>query len=272
MSVGLFGRRNKQTGPPQEPKGQAEGKPSTEPEMVLCIPGTWQSHSDLINGLITQDSGYIFAGRVLADLHTNAHFELVLEPRDERMYSAFQLAGLSSPLPEGFLDDIAGHASVAYIVSLDEPGEASALALARAGNAVARAGGIGVKVESAGKVHTATQWNELLTGSGGPRLYPMYVIDTLRSDERAASLSCGMQNFGLRDTIVYGENAQIGSELVALFNTYQLMDKPSIVDRQTFAAGPNESVWTISTEPHPPYEGKSLFHNPQGMWRLDPLR
>lgn len=97
----------------------------------------------------------------------------------------------------------------------------------------------------------------------------MYVLDSISSNEKGATYSCGMHNLGLKDTIVYNEDFQESGNLISIFGYYQLIDKPIIKNNQTFCKEQDAPVFIISEENNQPYKGDELFENPYGMWKLE---
>jgi hypothetical protein len=129
------------------------------------------------------------------------------------------------------------------------------------------AGGIGVKVENAGKAFTADHWRALLKDYDEPYLYQMFVVDSILA-ENGTVFSCGMHNLGFKDTIVSGETFQDAADLIRIFGNYQIVDKPTIIDKQTFRSSADSPRFEIVEEENQPYKDEELFDNPFGMWRL----
>jgi hypothetical protein len=234
---------------------------------VLCIPGYWKDHDEVVKSIATTHlNKFIFAGRIIMNIATNKSFEMVIYESDDSMRESFQWAGLVNQVSEEFLDKIARHNSVAYIIgetgNLDDARE-----IAEAGLALLKAGGIGLKVESTGKAFTPEHWTRLLTDFEESRLYEMFVLDSI-NDGEGTTYSCGMHNLGLRDTIVSDIEFQDAYNLISTFGFYQLVDKPSIKHGQTFSVDHQSPSFQIVNEPDQPNSGHELFENPYGMWRL----
>jgi hypothetical protein len=236
---------------------------------IICIPGTWQDSSDLAVSIANKNENeYIFAGRVLLNLSNNQFFEIELCGRDERMRNSFRVAGMVNQLGESFLTQIDEHTMVLYLIG-DGGSLEMARSMAEASQAILNAGGIGVKVETAGKAFTKMHWTDLLASGPPGNLYPMFVLDSI-VDRAGTVFSCGMHNLGLRDTIVSGETLQDSIDLISVFSYYQIVDKPHIISNQTFSVNTDAPIFRIVDEPKPPYQGNELFENPYGMWRLKP--
>jgi hypothetical protein len=139
--------------------------------------------------------------------------------------------------------------------------------IAFAGTAVLKAGGAGIKIETAGKAFEKSKWLSLVKNFDESDLYQMFVASPI-VDEKSDVFSCGMHNLGLKDTIIQGEELQRSIDLVPIFGYYQIFDKPGILHDQTFQPDLQSPKYLITDEPNQPYKGNSLFENPYGMWRL----
>lgn len=243
---------------------------------VLCVPGPWKSHDEVMHAIIENNLGeYLFAGMLLYDVNRKTGYELEICDPDTRMRNSFEFAGSTTCVrdEEGFLDAIEAHETVLYVV-----GETGSLQtaehIARAGAALLKAGGIGLKVESAGKAFTKTQWLDMLEdGFTEASLYKMFVLDVLLDSERGILYSCGMHNLGLKDALFAdGQDRAAILDTLSSFGYYQIVDKPTILAGQTFAAYQDAPVYRIHEETNQPNAGHDLFENPLGMWRLDRIR
>lgn len=236
-------------------------------QTILCIPGKWKNESEMVSSMVGNNVGeYLFAGRILMHIKTKEFFQVDISEHDENMRESFRWAGLVNRVSEAFLDEIAEHTLVIYLIGQTGSLQ-SAESIARAGNAILKAGGIGLKVETAGKAFTAEQWQNLVDNFETADLYKMFVLDSL-TDEEGTTFSCGMHNLGLRDTIISNEEFGEAVSVISMFGYYQFIDKPVIMNNQTFAQAANAPVYRISEEPNQPYQGHELFENPFGMWRL----
>lgn len=236
---------------------------TSAPLTVLCIPGPWESRSDLVQAIARGGSGYIFAGQVLMNMQTKQTCELDFQARDDRMAAAFRAAGPHwVGTPE--MQRIADHSAVAYLV-VDGGVAMTAEALMQAADALLEAGGLGVKVESSGVAHPPADWRELcahLHLFSAHRAYVLYVTGP-------QVYSCGMHNLGLRDAIVDndGDTAE-AVELLRAFTRYLFTESPTIRAGQTFGAAQDAPVYRLLDDPGPGYEDDSLYANPFGFWRL----
>jgi hypothetical protein len=236
-------------------------------ESVLCIPGHWTSDQEAKLSIVQATKGeYIAAGGVLMNAKNGRHFTFEVCERDDRMRHSFMVAGRVTGVTENFLNEIESHNLVVYI-SAATRNLLEAKHIAFAGAAILEAGGIGIKVETAGKAHKKETWADLTNNFQESNLYEMFVIDSLYQPD-GTTFSCGMQNLGLKDTIVSGLSFQEASDLIRIFGYYQVVDKPIILPNQTFTPTPDSPLYRITEETNPPYKNEELFGNPFGTWRL----
>jgi len=253
--------------PEPAPAAAAIPVPAAKAQSILCIPGIWADREELVLSIIDSSKGdYMIAGGILFNAKEERHYTIEFCERDERMRASFAAAGKVTRVTDAFLDEIDKHKYVVYI-SGETGGLTEAENIARAGTEVLKAGGIGVKIESAGKAFSKDTWLGLMERFNEGSLYELFVIDSITSEDGAV-FSCGMHNLGMRDTIVSGEDIQDAVDLIRIFGYYQLIDKPVIKENQTFQKDQESARFRITTERHPPYEEEGPFHNPYGVWRL----
>ena len=243
-------------------------QPETRPMTVLCIPGNWKDRDAIVRAIVENNSGeFIFAGMILLNLKTNAAFKLEIYAHDERMKESFRWAGMVNRVSEAFLDEVDKHKYVLYLSS--ETGDLeSAKAIAEAGEAILKAGGTGVKVETTGKAFTKEHWTGLLQDFKESNLYQMFVLDSIR-DAKGRVYTCGMHNLGLKDCMIINEEFQEAVDTISIFGYYQLIEKPEIRNNQTFSTAVDAPVFVITEKDNQPNKGDELFENPYGMWQLE---
>lgn len=243
-------------------------KTAIKPKTILCIPGNWNNRTEIVAAIAEKNMPeFIFAGMMLVNLETNKAFELEIYDRDDRMRESFKWAGMVNGISEDFLNEIDKHKYVIYLSS--ETGDLeSAKAIAEAGKAILKAGGIGLKVETTGKAFTKKHWFDLLNDFEEDNLYQMFVLDSISDEDGKTTYSCGMHNLGLKDCIVYNEEFQEAVNLISIFGYYQLIDKPEIKHNQTFSTAVEAPIFVISEEMNQPNKGDEFFENPYGMWKL----
>jgi hypothetical protein len=234
---------------------------------VICIPGNWNNWDEFILSVVTANNGeYIAAGKILMNNKSDKFFTLDFCEKDPRMQESFSFAGSVTRMTQNCIDEVGSHKSVLYIsAETGNLGDAEQIALAT--NAILKAGGIAVKIETTGKAFEKTKWLNFFDNFEIANLYEMFVLDSI-SDSNGNVYSCGMQNLGYKDTIVSGEEFQSAVNLISIFGYYQIVDKPTIANNQTFSIAAEAPIYKISNELIQPNKGDEFFENPFGMWRL----
>jgi hypothetical protein len=252
---------------PFKRKLKPEAEPSKVFKSILCIPGNWKSREDFILLVVQATNGeYIAAANILLHPKSNQHFKIEFCTHDEKMRTSFEYAGRVNSVSETFLSEIENHKHVIYLIgtggSIDDAEQ-----IARAGHAILKAGGLGVKVETAGKAFESQQWIDLIENCDEANLYKIFVLNSI-VNQAGETYSCGMHNLGLKDTIIDEEDFQESVYLINIFSIYQLVDKPIIQEGQTFSCEIDAPKFRITTDPQQPNSDVDLFNNPFGMWRL----
>ena len=231
---------------------------------VLCIPGPWKDQAAFAAAL-AETGRYLCVGDMLIDLQSKSAFNYRFENADNRMAQAFRAAG--PQLNEQVLKTIERHRSVLYLISfeLNLPG---ANALMQVAAAVLDAGGLAVKVESAGLAHTAAQWQEYCGATVEHSAHQAFVVYV----SGLTSYSCGMHNLGLFDAAVSTPNAAQASDAVELlrnFNWYQITEAPQLEAGQSFATQESGPFYQLALAPNR-FTPTDPFYNAFGTWQLTP--
>lgn len=235
---------------------------STLPLTVLCIPGMWKDRSELVTQIAKLSGGYIFAGQVLMDSASGTSFELDVRDHDPRMAVSFSNAGPHWRGTEE-MRRIKDHAMVTYIVG-DGGSSDRAKAFMKAAAGLIHAGGLGVKVESAGLAFSPVDWLRLTGGIlAVHRAFVIYATGE-------TTYSCGMHNLGLRDAIVESKYSKDPVELLRMFTQYVYIEKPELRVGHTFHVDQDAPRYRLSEQAEPLFDSNHLFHNPYGLWRLTP--
>ena len=236
-------------------------------ETVICIPGNWDSWDEFILTIVAATNGeYLAVGNILMNTKKERHYNIEFYERDDKMKESFSYAGRVTRFTDACLDEIANHKHVIYISGTTGTLE-EASHIAYAAEAVLKAGGLGIKIETAGKAFEKDKWCNMLESFEESNLYEMFVLDSIINEEGTV-YSCGMQNLGYKDTIVSGVEFQNAVDLINIFGFYQIVDKPSIQNSQTFSTSIESPKYRITEEPNQPNNGHEQFENPFGMWRL----
>lgn len=225
---------------------------------VICIPGVWNSWEEFILSIVGATNGeYLAAGNILTNVKNEKHYTIGFCERDDKMIESFRYAGMVTRVTDIFLDEIGNHKHIIYI-SGQTGNLKDAEHIAFAAEAVLKTGGIGIKIETAGKAFEGDRWSNLLENFEESNLYQMFVVDSIVNKEGTV-YSCGMQNLGYKDTIVSGEEFQQSVALISIFGYYQIVDKPTILNRQTFSKDIESPRFRITEELNQPYEGTNYL-------------
>jgi hypothetical protein len=233
----------------------------------LCIPGLWKDIDEIKTSIFSSSSGeYMVVGDILLSVKRERHYKIEIGGRDDRMVPAFKQLGKTTGISDSCLTQIERHQFIVYI-----SGETGSLKeaenIAFAGAAVLKAGGSAISIDAAGKAFEKSKWLGLIKTFGEADLYQMFVTDSL-TDKKGSVWSCGMQNLGLKDTIISGEEFQAAVDVLSIFGYFQIFDKPIIFPNQSFQASGLSPVYKVTEEPNPPNKGSGNYENPYGMWRL----
>lgn len=241
---------------------------SQKVETILCIPGSWKDRQALVQTIALKSQGYIFAGSAL--LHTSSGTSFLIDPqgRDERLAEAFAIASRFSlgheQLSQALVDDIEKHTQILYLI-----GEGGSLEKAhqmiQAGIALLDAGGLAVKVETAGIAHSSKQWRSYGDGTANSAFEAF--VTFIRT--RQSLHSVGMHNLGYRDALIdTGEDIQESYQTLGNFLLYTLIESPMLKDGETFSLEQDAPYFQLHAEACKTYPPDDPFHNPFGVWHL----
>lgn len=234
--------------------------------IVIGVPGLWEGRRELLEAVVRAHVGrYLFAGFVLMDRETGQSCGLEVHPPDERMAEAFEIAG-QGRVPPATLQAVAAHRSTAYLL-FDDPGYETARTAARFAGAILGAGGIAVKVESAGVAHGKEVWLARCGSEDPLDVYALFVTLVGGGD---TYYSCGMHNFGLPDASVGAALAPgEAARLLNVFNLFQLTESPALADGHTFGTEPGAPYYRLRLGPYEGYDPDEPLYNPHGLWHLE---
>jgi hypothetical protein len=239
-------------------------------QTILCIPGPWASRAEFLTALLHARKGeYLYAGTILACLATDTHFLLDLQEPDAELAAAFERAGLFSDMSAAAVASVAEHRMVAYLLALPEQpaSSASARALAQAASALLDAGGLAVKVETAGKAFEAAKWRELAALEAVEPLWELFVALAIKTAD-GAMFTCGMHNLGLKDALVRGLPPAEATKLLREFTYFEVTEQPVLAVGHTFSQTIDAPVYRLAEVAQQPYAAHPDFANPYGMWEL----
>lgn len=234
--------------------------------MVMCIPGPWPDRDACFNAVMHDSGGYVMIGESLLHLASSFKCEIEFHGPDPAMERAFSASG-SHWRDTPAMDAIAQHRSVVYLIGQGGT-RAAAEAMIRASAALLDAGGLGVKVESSGLAHPVEKWHALVSNLHLFSAHEALVVYVTGEE----IYSCGMHLLGLPDAITAGADRQDGVELLRVFTRYLFSEAPELRDEQTFAADAAAPSYRLRRDHGIVYPPGSLFANPEGYWRLVPVR
>lgn len=235
------------------------------PEIILGIPGPWGSQRELVEAIARDPNGYAFAGNTLMHVDSGVKFEVEFESHVAELGDVFQHAS-GGRLTKPELKEINSHKQCAYLIGEGGSAEA-ALGCVDAANALLRAGGYGVKVESAGVAHSREAW--LTLGESADELLEMLVAFV--GDEDAV-FTCGMHAVGLPDACIDGQPGEEAAQALFVFVNFLLFDSPTLGDGDEFAVDEEGSqMYTMILGPSRFEDTEDPFHNPYGQWTLSPV-
>lgn len=235
-------------------------------QIIVGVPGPWRDRTELMEALARQGTDYMFAGLIFMEQSTHASCEFELAEHEPELRRTMEVAG-QGEFSSADLAAVERHASVAWLI-FDQPGYGTARTAARFARALLEAGGVAVKVDSAGLAHTRERWLRTWNSDDPWDIYSLFVI--LVGGE-GRYFSCGMHNFTLPDAAVPASlGTEEGARLLNLFNIYQLVESPVLNSGETFSLEADSPRFRLTREGYEGgYEGTPM-HNPHGLWSLQP--
>jgi Domain of unknown function (DUF4261) len=235
-------------------------------EIIVTVPGPWEERGDLMAALDrAHGPEYLFAGVIFLEMKTKISCTFDWVGHDEQLRRVYEIAG-QGDFSEAKLDAVAAHRSTAVLI-FEEPGVETAHTAARFARALLEAGGLAVRVESAGVAHPRERWLERWASDDPFDLYSLFVV--LVGDEDRF-FSCGMHNFALPDAAVPSSlGPEDGAHLLNTFNLYRLTESPTLNDGETFSLEPDSERFRLRHEPYiEGYDPEQPLYNPHGLWSL----
>ncbi len=233
-------------------------------QIIIGVPGVWNSQAEVSQALTAQNQNYIFAGFTLMDTATQDVSFVEMQDYDPRLVDVFETIGDSS-ITDQELQRIAQHRSTLWVLSPDVSIN-QARRMMDVGMTLLKAGGLAIKVETSGVAHSAKRWNEFAASDS---LQPMYCAYVNLIEGAEYFYSCGMHNFGLPDVSVTSEiGAAEATKLLNQFNTYQLEDLPQLDEGDYFSLDEHSRRYKLTFEACEVYEPEQPFYNPFGRWHL----
>jgi hypothetical protein len=165
------------------------------------------------------------------------------------------------------IDAIASHVVKVFVSgpggSLDAAREMMA-----AGSAMIKAGGTGVMVDNCGAAHSPKDWLALAGDKKLGGVYWAFVAVTGGNDEM---FSTGMHCLGFRDAeLPNPPSRDEGAYILHNFLGYSYQSGATILDGEAIG-GPQGAEFRLRHIPCTRFPVGSPFHNPYGLWRLEPI-
>ncbi|HEY1121510.1 MAG TPA: hypothetical protein VGE67_07905 [Haloferula sp.] len=238
-----------------------------EPSIVLGIPGKWKDHSEIVTSIARNSGGYLFAGGILMHIDSKTSFELDIYDHDPELAEKVRWGGLGQ-IPEEDLAALEDHTFTLYLVSF-ETGREVVERMMDAAVALLDAGGLVVKIESAGFSVGATKWREHASVKAPYSLQRAMV--TLVGEEREY-FTCGMRAFGLPDCMILDSDLDTAFEASIEFCCYMIDEAPKLAEGHLVKLTESPTKYRLAFEDYTHYPPDDHFHNPHGQWVLEPLK
>lgn len=231
-------------------------------KIILCIPGVWENHQALLHALLINETGYIYAGSIIKSLTSEYYAEIEEyenDPNVSEIFRSFSLGRFS----ESELEKIEQHSMVVYVVCKGGSIELVQQALLL-GQALLKAGGLAIKVETSGLTHLKNDWLSY-NATNTVDLFKSFI--PIISDDNLL-YSCGMQQFGKPDACI-NQKVDQASYILNHFLLYLLIENPELLENQTFSADEESDPLKLSLKASSDFfDVDSLYFNPFDVWVL----
>jgi hypothetical protein len=235
------------------------------PSISLTIPGPWETPERFCEA-IAGKGGYVLQGNVLTHMVTRRSIPFGVQLHDDRLAEEFERWG-QGRIPKKNLAELKGHVCVLTLLAAGGSVEA-AREMMQAATAVVQAGGMGVRVDSAGIAHGRSDWLKLAGDKEPGGLY-WALVATNHDDASGQTCTCGMQHLGMRDAITDIADMPAKERWFHLnnFNGYVYQSGATIGDGDPLG-DENAATFRVWQEPCTIHPAGTLRHNPYGMWRI----
>ncbi|ENV35167.1 DUF4261 domain-containing protein [Acinetobacter gerneri] len=231
-------------------------------QIILCIPGIWKTHEELLHTIINK-TDYIFAGKIIKALAFDFFAEIEEESHNDKVSSAFRQLSLGR-FSDTELDEIDQHNMVIYIICDGGNFKAVQNALL-VGQALLRAGGLAIKIETAGISHSKKQWLEF----SATQLMDLFKAFIPHVSDQKKLYSCGMHQFGKPDACI-NKNTQDSNSILNQFLLYILVEDPILKTGDTFAIEEGAEKFKLSKINSADFfDNDSTYFNSFGVWSLN---
>ncbi|HEX8523675.1 MAG TPA: hypothetical protein VF669_15575 [Tepidisphaeraceae bacterium] len=234
------------------------------PRIDLRIPAPWHEPGALIAALLKQQTGYELTEHDFRHIGTGNTFDWGVSGPDDGMAELF-MSGRGYTEEE--IEAIRKHRLKFHLIG---PGGsvAAAKAILHAACALCAAGGLGILVDNSGVTHVASEVNRMSEDSSLDVLFFAF-INVVHG--REAMFSHGMHCFGLRDAeLPFPPDREISSRILINLLMYTLESDTPVLDGDPLGDedGP---LFEVHHQPCTRVPASSPFHNPYGVWRIEPI-
>jgi hypothetical protein len=240
-------------------------------QIIIGVPGVWKNPGEIAQAVARQNQDLMFAGFTLMDATTQNVSFIEWHEHDPRLVDVFETLG-QPWINEKDLANIAQHRGTLWVLS-SNVSLMHARQMMKVGQALLKAGGLGVKVETAGVAHSAQRWQTLAHSADAmaDATSSVYCAFVNLMEGTETAYSCGMHNFGLPDVSLPKQtDSTSAAQLLHQFNQYQLHELPQFNDGDVFSLEENAPRYSLRFETCENCEPEHPFYNPFGRWHLTP--
>ncbi|EJQ99843.1 DUF4261 domain-containing protein [Bacillus cereus] len=236
-----------------------------ETQIVIGVPGLWKDRTELIQEVASK-SNYMLAGNIMHHKEKEIVFEIDVYEQDTSLGEAFFYAS-GERFDEELLRELEKHTYTVYVIAKVDDTERLQEVI-DVGMELLNAGGLALKVETAGVAYSKEEWKELAEDK---EIFPMYShLVTLVGDEEGGYYSCGMQAFNLPDVVLDGGiDPEVAVDLLNDFNLHNIFEKPNLKDGDTISFTEDSPMYRLAHYIDERYEQEDPFYNPCGVWKLE---
>ncbi|KQU24725.1 endopeptidase [Bacillus sp. Leaf13] len=236
----------------------------TDTQIIIGIPGKWKNRTELIQAVASQSEGYLLAGHILHNKDKNITFQVEVYDYEPNLKETFSYASKGA-FSERLLEEINNHTFTVYIIA-DVSDFGNITDLIDAGAAILKAGGMAVKIETAGIAHSKEDWQQL---HHTPDILSVYAHFVTIIGEEDYYCSFGMKAFGLPDAVTLNTmRPKEAADLLNTFNYYHAGERPIFTNGETFCVQPDAPTYILTGLQDFRYEEDHPFYNPFGLWNL----
>ncbi|RAZ73472.1 DUF4261 domain-containing protein [Planococcus halotolerans] len=234
-------------------------------QVILGVPGNWKNRTELLQAVSSKNAGYLMAGFVLLNTKKDIDFQVEVSEHDPSLKEAFYDSEI---VDKNLINKIEQHTFIVNLIA-DVNGLEGIKEAIDACSALLNAGGLAVKVETAGLIYSKEEWFQLFRNQEPFPIYSHFVILT---EEEELYFSCGMKAFGLPDVAIPSSiPAEEAAELLNNFNLYNIIEEPNFKDGEIFDFELTSQSFVVKQIEDVRYTEDDVFFNPFGLLNLIPV-